>query len=82
MDKCCRTCKWFRNEECHNDDMTLKHEFLEDVIGDILMKMKMDAKESYLRDVVRGFEEVILSRVEDVNFVPNDHSGFYCKYYE
>ena len=82
MNKCCRTCKWFRNETCHNDDMTLKREFIEDVIDEIFMKMKTDAKESYLREVVRGFEEVILSRVEDVNFVPNDHSGFYCKYYE
>ena len=82
MDKCCRTCKWFRNGECHNDDMTLKREFIEEVIEDIFVDMKVSANESHLRSVIAVFEEVVFSRVKDVNFVPHDHTEFYCNYYE
>lgn len=82
MDKCCRTCEWSRNGKCHNDDMILKREFLEEVIDDIFLNIKVDAKESHLRDVVQIFEEVVLGRVTDVNFVPPDDREFYCKYYE
>ena len=82
MDKCCRTCKWFRNETCHSDEMVLKREFIEEVIEDIFTGIKADANKHHLRSVVVGFEEIVLSRVEDVNFTPPDYDEFYCKYYE
>ena len=82
MDKCCRTCKSFRGGVCEHREMMIKRERLEEVISDIFLEVKADAKESYLREVVQGFENVILSRIEDVNFTPQNISEFYCEHYE
>ena len=82
MDKCCRTCKWFRDGFCEHEEMMIKCDQLEEVISDIFLEVKADAKESYLREVVQGFENVIISRIEDVKFEPFNISEFYCKHYE
>ena len=82
MDKCCRTCKWFRGGFCEHEEMMIKCDQLEEVISDIFLEVKADAKESYLREVVQGFENVIISRIEDVKFEPFNISEFYCKHYE
>lgn len=82
MNKCCRTCKWFRNLKCNSDDVVVKREVIEEIISDIFTGMKVDANGVHLRSMVQGFEEVVLSRVEDVDFTPPDYDEFYCKYYE
>ena len=82
MDKCCRTCKWFRSGICEHEDMMIKREELGEIISDIFEDVKMDATESYLMEVVQSFENVILSRIDDVNFTPSNISEFYCEHYE
>lgn len=79
MDKCCRTCKHCRSELCEHENLMID---VKDIIDDIFLEMKVDARESYLREVVCGFEEAVLSRVENVKFAPPDIREFYCKYYE
>lgn len=82
MDKCCRTCKHCRSGECEHEDMIIKRETIEEVIVDIFLEMKVDAKELYLREVVQGFEDAIISRLKDVNFTPPDIREFCCEHYE
>ena len=81
MEICCRTCKWYRDRVCHNDEMMIKREVIEEMINDIFIDMKADANESHLRDVIAVFEEVVLRRVTDVEFTPPDYD-FRCKFYE
>ena len=81
MEICCRTCKWYRNCVCEHEEMTIKGEVIEEMIMDIFMDMKVDAKKTDLKGVIRVFEEAVLARVTDVKFTPPDYD-FRCKFYE
>ena len=79
MDKCCRTCKWFRNGECTLDEM--KND-IENVIDEIVVDMLYGVKDPMIRKVISTIGDAMIERSVEKKFVPRDHTEFYCSYYE
>ena len=78
MNKCCRTCEWFRSGECTRDEMKNN---LDDVLDMIVGDMREGIANPMVLRVIDVVGDAILERCAEMNFIPPNHE-FYCKYYE
>lgn len=79
MEKCCRTCKWFRGGDCTLDEMSID---LEGVLDEVIINMKEGITNPMVLNVIDVIGDAIIERSVGINFIPPDYDEFYCKYYE
>lgn len=84
MDKCCRTCKWFRSGVCKHPDMITNRDSFECAIGDAFGKLESRTKEIYIIKILETVCEAVMTELSKatVSFIPADDSEFHCCYYE
>lgn len=78
MNRCCRTCEWFKCGECTRDEM---RNSLEEIIGEITVDMKEEVTNPMVLRIIDIVGDAIIERSADMNFIP-PNLEFYCKYYE
>ena len=78
MNRCCRTCVWFRGGGCVREEMKNN---LEDILEEIIVNMKRGITNPMVLNVVDVIGDAIIERSSEMKFIPPNHE-FYCKYYE
>ena len=78
MNKCCRTCKWFRGGGCTLDEMKTN---MDEILGEIVADMREEVTNPMVLRIIDIVGDAMIERSADMNFIPPNHE-FYCKYYE